>query len=181
MVMAVSILNLVLSGTASSLPQSSDRAVPLADAIKAFNKKAAIHYIGKDQPPITEEEVIAAIRASERPNNPAVSDNLHNGFKQIAETRQLPPGAVLESLGGGWDPGGAFVYDVWWVRIAMPKEDGGTYSFRIRERMIRSRTLKEELVQAEKRLQESPPVPGKYRLEERVEDLKARIAKMKAK
>ena len=63
----------------------------------------------------------------------------------------------------------------------MPKEDGGTYSGRIRERMLRSRTLQEELVQAEKRLQECPPEPGKYRLQERVEDLKARIAKMKAK
>src|SRR5450755_4615199 len=51
----------VLSGTASSLAQSSDRAVPLADAIKAFNKEAANHYSGKDQTPITEEEVIAAI------------------------------------------------------------------------------------------------------------------------
>ena len=39
----------------------------------------------------------------------------------------------------------------------------------------------EELVQAEKRLQEYPPLPGKYRLEERVEDLKARIAEKKAK
>jgi len=63
----------------------------------------------------------------------------------------------------------------------VPKEDGGPYSIRIRERMIRSRTLQEELVQAEKRLQECPPVPGKYRLEERVKDLKARIAEMKAK
>src|SRR5438067_2012034 len=102
-VMAVSVLSVVLSGTASSLPPSSGRAVPLADAIKAFNEEAANHYIGKHETPLTEDEAIAAIRAAERPNNPAVPDNLYNAFKQIAETRQLPPGAVLETLGGGWD------------------------------------------------------------------------------
>ena len=91
-VMAVSVLSVVLSGTASSLPPSSGLAVPLADAIKAFNEKAANDYIGKNETPITEEEVIAAIRASERPNNPAVSDNLYNAFKQIAK---LSRGAYL--------------------------------------------------------------------------------------
>jgi len=181
MVRAASILCLVLSGTASALPQSSDRAVPLPEAIEAFNKKAANDYIGKDEAPLTEEEVIAAIRASVRPSKPAVSDNLYNAFKQIAETRQLPPGAVLENNGGLHDPGGEFVYDVWKVRIWMPMEAGVTYSFGIRERTIRSRTLKEELVKIEKVVQEARPWPGLYRLEERIEELKARIAKMNAK
>jgi beta-lactamase regulating signal transducer with metallopeptidase domain len=156
----------------------------LPDAIKAFNEKASKDQIGKDEPPITEQEVIAGIRASQRPKESDVTDKLYNAFKQIAETRQLPPGAALEALGGPWDPGGSFVYDVWFVRIEMPKEDGGTYSFKIRGRIIRSRTLQEELVRIEKKLQDLPQQarqPGGYRLEERVNDLKARIAKMKTK
>ncbi|MGL4463304.1 MAG: hypothetical protein ACRC1K_14240 [Planctomycetia bacterium] len=179
-VMAVSILGLVLSGTASSLPQSSNQAVSLADAVKAFNEKVANHHIGKNEAPITEEEVVAAIRASERPDELAVSDTMYNDFKRIADARRLPQGAFLEPIGGGWDPGGAFIYDVWWVRITMPKEDGGSYSFRIRERILRSRSLSEELIQAENRLKEFPLGPGRYKLEDRVEELKARIAKMKA-
>ena len=67
----------------------------------------------------------------------------------------------------------------------MPKEGGGTYSFKIRGHTIRSRTLQEELVRIEKKLQDLPEqarqIPGGGRLEERVNDLKARIAKMKTK
>jgi uncharacterized protein (TIGR03067 family) len=157
----------------------------LPDAIKAFNEKASKDDIGKGEPPITEQEVIAGIRASQRPKESDVTDKLYNAFKQIAETRQLPPGAALEALGGPWDPGGSSVYDVWFVRIEMPKEGGGTYSFKIKGRIIRSRTLHEELVRVEKALQDLPEqsrqIPGGGRLEERVNDLKARIAKMKTK
>jgi RNA polymerase sigma factor (sigma-70 family) len=150
----------------------------LADAIKAFDEKASKDQIGKDETPITEQEVIAGIRASERPKESAVTDKLYNAFKQIAETHQLPPGAALEAIGGSWDPGGSFVYDVWRVRVKMPKEDGGTYSFQIRERIIRSRTLQEELVRIEKERPALVEVDG-GRLVDRVNDLKARIAKMK--
>ena len=125
----------------------------LSDAIKALNTKASHDPIGKDETPITEPEVIAAIRAAKRPEDSAVTDKLFDAFKKIAETKQLPPGAELEAVGGPWDPGGSFVYDVWWVRLRMPKEANGTYSFVIRERFIRSRTLQEELARLE-------PKPG---------------------
>jgi RNA polymerase sigma factor (sigma-70 family) len=155
----------------------------LSDAIKALNTKASHDSIGQDETPITEPEVIAAIRAAKRPDDSAVTDKLFDAFKKIAETKQLPPGAELEAIGGPWDPGTAFVYDVWWVRLRMPKEANGTYSFVIRERFIRSRTLQEELA----RLERFEPKPGEEklvdggRLQGRINDLKARIEKMKAK
>jgi len=152
----------------------------LSDAIKALNTKAAHNPIGKDETPITEPEVIAAIRAAKRPEDSAVTDKLFDAFKKIAETKQLPPGAELEAVGGGWDPGMAFLYDIWWVRVQMPKEANGTYSFVIRERFIRSRTLQEEMARLEPKPGEEQPVDG-GRTQEYIEALKDRIEKMKAK
>jgi RNA polymerase sigma factor (sigma-70 family) len=155
----------------------------LSDAIKALNTKASHDDVGKDETPITEPEVIAAIRAAKRPEDSAVTDKLFDAFKKIAETKQLPPGAELEAVGGPWDPGGSFVYDVWWVRLRMPKEANGTYGFVIRERIIRSRTLQEEVARLEKKRPgegELPVVDG-GRLQEIIKNLKTRIAKMKAK
>ncbi len=152
----------------------------LSDAIKALNTKAAHNPIGKDETPITEPEVIAAIRAAKRPEDSVVTDKMFAAFKKIAETKQMPPGAELEAVGGPWDPGGSFVYDVWWVRLQMPKEANGTYSFVIRERFIRSRTLQEEIDQLEPKPGEEQPVDG-GRTQERINDLKALLEKMKAK
>ncbi len=164
--------------------KAKDGAPPsLSDAIQALNTKGAHNPIGKGETPITEPEVIAAIRAAKRPEDSAVTDKLFDAFKKIAETKQLPPGAEFEAVGGAWDPGTTFVYDVWWVRLQMPKEANGTYSFVIRERFIRSLTLQEELVRLEKEL----PAEGEERLvdggrlEARIDALKDRIEKMKTK
>jgi hypothetical protein len=164
----------------SALQTASLETIPLADAMKAFNETAAKDPIGKDQSPLTEEEVIGAVRHLDRTKDMPVTEEMFEAFKQIAETRELPPNAEFESL-TGYDPGGDFVFDVWSVRIRMYRPDRSSYAFIIRERMIRSRTIEEELVLAEKRLEDFPPVPGKWRVEKRVEDLKARIAKKKAK
>jgi RNA polymerase sigma factor (sigma-70 family) len=152
----------------------------LSDAIKALNTNASHNPVGKDETPTTEPEVVAAIRAAERPKDSAVTDKLFDAFKKIAETKQLPPGAEFEAVGGPWDPGASFVYDVWWVRLRMPKEANGTYSFVIRERFIRSRTLQEEMARLEPKPGEEKPVDG-GRTQEYIKALKARIEKMKTK
>ena len=73
---------------------ASQESLPLADAIKAFNEKAAEHPIGKEQPPLTEEEAIAAIRAWEHAKSKwPMSDEQYKVFKNIAESRTLPPNA----------------------------------------------------------------------------------------
>jgi len=163
--------------------EKDDARPSLLDAIKALNTKASSDLVGKDETPLTEPEVIAVIRAAERPKDTAVTDKLFDAFKKIAETKQLPPGAELEAVGGIWDPGTSFVYDVWWVRVRMPKESGGTYGFAIRERLIRSRTLQEELarLETERPGKGEPAIVDGGRLQERINDLKARIEKLKSK
>src|SRR5688500_12082359 len=41
---------------------AEDEPRTLAEAIKTFNAQAAEHAVGKTQPPLTEEEVVAALR-----------------------------------------------------------------------------------------------------------------------
>jgi hypothetical protein len=65
----------------------------------------------------------------------------------------------------------------------MPKEDGGTYSFKVRERIIRSRMLQEELARLEKMRpgKGELALPDGGRLQDRINDLKARIERTKTK
>lgn len=157
-------------------PSASSEASRLTDAIMVFNARNLQQPIGKHQSPLTEEEVMAAIRLTDRTECALASDALFASFKNIAQTHQLPPGAEFEVL-TSIDPGGDFLFDVWYVRILMPKEDGGTYSFTIRNRIVRSRSVAEVAKKLEAVLQKTPPMPGRYRLEERLEELKKRAAK----
>src|SRR4051794_11582765 len=71
----------------------------LADAVKAFNAEAATDPIGKDQSPLTEDEVIASIRGWIRKEHP-ISDEDYKVFQEIAEKRQFPEGAYLRRFTG---------------------------------------------------------------------------------
>jgi hypothetical protein len=119
----------------------ADGSTSLADAIKAFNERAAENPIGKEQPPLTEEEVVAAIRWWDFERNKApVSDDEYRAFRNVAETRRLPHGWEFEVL-TGFEPNHQVTFDAWSVRIRMPRQNGMTYAFSIRERMIRSRLI----------------------------------------
>lgn len=155
--------------------QSSSPA-PLAGAIDDFNAMASKHPIGKSQPPLTQEEVIAAIMLAEKQQFPEASQRDFERFKAIARTKAIPADGEFEIL-DGLDRGGDFIFDVWYVRIRLDKGDGGNYAFTIRERVIRARPVSEVADELEKKLADIPPLPGRYRIEDRVNDLKARAAR----
>jgi hypothetical protein len=129
-----------LRSSAAGEPSPTD-ALPLAEAISSFNAKATQDPIGKEQPPLTEDEVIAAIRwwESDRKESP-VSDGEFRAFLNIAETRRLPAGWTFEVL-THFEPDDRLLIEAWSVRIVMPRINGGTYEFRVRERMVRSRLI----------------------------------------
>jgi RNA polymerase sigma factor (sigma-70 family) len=117
----------------------------LAEAIGSFNREAGSDPIGKDQPKLTEDEVIAAVRAwatcagQDAPKAPPQE------YRMVAETRTLPKGAVIDStnklIGRGYST------DVWWIHLRIPQRPGGpipTYSLRIRMQQIRSRPMTKE-------------------------------------
>lgn len=155
----------------------ADTPKSLGTAIEEFNQRALADPIGKDQPPLTEGEVVAVIRLSERADFAEAPESLFQTFNEIATTRRLPPGASFEVL-TGVDPGGEFIFDVWYVRISLPKPDGGTYSFSIRRRVVGSKSV--AIVARELELKPIEPVPGVYRMEQRLKELKERAAAIEA-
>ena len=143
-------LTLALAGGAALLTQTAtapakanaNESPTLAGAIETFNARAATDAIGKTQPPLTEDEVIAAIRwVNAVRAEPGVTEAEYAALLQVAQTRRLSPGAELEVL-TGFEPDNKTVFTAWSVRLRMPHgENGGTYAFPLRERMIGSRLI----------------------------------------
>jgi hypothetical protein len=113
----------------------------LADAVKSFNQRALADSVGGGQPPLTEEEVIAAIRWSllVRDKLP-VSDQTFRALGRIIDTGKLPQGFELEYL-SGYEPNEQVEFTVWSVRLRVPREPYGTTCIAIQEKMISSRLI----------------------------------------
>ncbi len=124
-----------------------DESRPLAEAIEAFNVKAASDPIGREQPPLTEDEVVAAILWSDLNKTEKVTKNEYRAFRQIADTRRMPKSSEFEVL-TGFQPNDSVEFQAWSVRIRMPRQvedmPGGTYAFSIRDRRIASRPIGDE-------------------------------------
>ena len=166
---------IVFAGAQIARSELAPAATSLAQSIAAFNAKALEHAIGRDQPPLTEDEVVAAIQLADHKEHAESPHATFDAFKRIADTRQLPPQGEFEFL-DGIDPGEEVVFDVWYVRIRLAKPDGGSYGFTIRNRVIRARPVGEVADELEKYLKGQIPMPGSYRLEDRLKNLKERAA-----
>ncbi len=113
------------------------KTVSLAEAVEQFNSRALMDPIGKTQPPLTEEEVIAAIRWADHEDFPVTSHEFA-AYKKIAETKKLPPGAELEVI-SRFVPNDEYEFKAWSVRLRMPRSSGhGSYAYSIRQRWISS-------------------------------------------
>lgn len=133
---------LVLLGPAVSSAGPDAASRPLGDAIREFNARAAGQPNGRDQPPLTEEEVVAAIRFGmlvDRENVP-VNDAEAAALLEVAEMLRLPAGWEFEVL-TGFRPNDEVEFEAWSVRIVFPRIGGNsdyTYAFVIRDRWLRS-------------------------------------------
>jgi hypothetical protein len=133
-------LALAISNFAADQPRD-DSSISLADAVKAFNDSRQAQIAGKDQPPLTEDEMIAAIRGWVREYAPPATDDVYEAFQTIAETRVLPRDAKIQAT-SGWQGYRGFHFNVWWIDLTIPTDKLG-YTFRIRSRTISSRPLTE--------------------------------------
>jgi uncharacterized protein (TIGR03067 family) len=110
---------------------------PLEAAIKEFNNTNT-QLNGQAQPPLTMNEVLAAIVDwSSRRNEAPVDDATFENFQRIARTHRLPADTKFElisSFGGAGQP----TYYIWSVRILMPQvaKPGWTYAFTIRNQFV---------------------------------------------
>src|SRR5262245_19496228 len=93
-----------------------DKPISVAEAVRAFNEYTKFNPIGKKQPALTEDAVVAAIRWAmiEKEKLP-VSDTTFRQLGEIAEKRILPKDFDLEVL-TGYEPNDKVTFDVWSVR-----------------------------------------------------------------
>ncbi|MEM7576724.1 MAG: hypothetical protein AAF328_04535 [Planctomycetota bacterium] len=140
-------------GLESQTATGASADVSLAAMVEAFNAKAADDPTGQGQPPITVDEVVAAIRGWIPDLGPDIDDATFDRYQQIAETGVVPPGTVLGSM-TRWHGYRGFVFQVWWVDLNLPSDGEGFhgYTFRLRDIKIASRPLTE--AEATQRLSE---------------------------
>jgi hypothetical protein len=120
-----------------SQPSSLGRDVSLSQAVREFNAQAKADLIGVTQPELTENEVIASIRAWKwlRREHP-ISDAEFTRFQAMADLKMLPKGARL-SFCSGWT-GKEQDLEVWWIDISLPTGPKSGYTYRIRDQRLRA-------------------------------------------
>jgi serine/threonine protein kinase len=117
---------------------------PLAAAIHGFNS-AHRSLGGMDQPPLTEEEVVAAIhRMKIRRNELDVTNAEFSMLQKIADQRQLPEDVGFELL-TLFQPGDGFEYLIWSIRLTLPRIENNVpyprYAIILRKQFIRSQAI----------------------------------------
>lgn len=111
----------------------------LQEAVDDFNIEAAADPIGATQPPLTSDEVIAAIRGWDREEND-VDEPTYQEYLAIVSTRLLPAHASFRRIWRLIDDD--YEFTVWWVDLVLGQHGGHIgYSYRIRARWISSEPL----------------------------------------
>ncbi len=116
--------------------QPASAPTPLKEAVEDLNRRAVDYLrpwvrqgtLAEDRlsPPVTVEEVVAAIRGWDRKKVPDAEAPYYRIFQEIAETKTLPPGAKL-----GWhtqwvrpDETDKFEHYVWFFRLDLELKIG---------------------------------------------------------
>ena len=175
MSIGLSVAALAMTSSGQQPRDPSEKSVPLTELIEAFHKNQDAE---PELPRVTVDEVTAAIRASlsaERANESGLSPSV---LRDFANKKALPEGSLLE-LETYVDPGGEFVFDVRDISLRIPTKMGGQTGIPIRKRLIASRTLAEEIARVERELKSAPPLPGRYRLDDRLRALKERTTSIR--
>jgi hypothetical protein len=112
--------------------------ISLTAAVDDFNLQTMGQRFYYGPNALTEEEVIAAIRAW-RPDPQEVTDEVYQRYQSIADSEELPAGAKLTLLTGLNT--GTHKVVVWWVDLRIKIGPDSGYSIRIRDQKISSREL----------------------------------------
>lgn len=120
--------------------EEKGRSSMLADAVKEFNQRALKDATGKDQPALTEEEAVAAIRGWDRTLVPPAPDEVYKIYQTIADTSKLPAGATL-TYTTRWSGFNNHEFDVWWIDLSIKTGADKGYTFRIRDQKLQCRPI----------------------------------------
>jgi len=128
--------------------------VYLSDAVQQFNEQQRQDKIGREQPLLADDEVIAAIRAADLHEvKQELSDEEFDQFQAIAEMRLLPGCWALEKQTQLAAADGA-LWSVWTVGLTLNRVDGTEFSYTIRNRTL---TYDPARIQREAVAQEAAP------------------------
>jgi hypothetical protein len=129
----------IMRADSSDRRSDIEKPVPLDKAVEEFNKKYP------DKNPLTEAEVIAAVRQIRR-RHPTIPDEIFELYQKVADKRILPPGFYLSHMtrliDGDWE------YEVDWKDLtfeALPQHNFPPelklrgFNYRIRARFISSK------------------------------------------
>jgi RNA polymerase sigma factor (sigma-70 family) len=163
------------SGPRASKGSDSRALSPLAKAIEAFNAEATRDEFGRDQPPLTEDEVIAAVRIWKPEHGMALSKELQSTLDAISESRRWPEGVELASFTHR-DNGKGFLFFGWCVRIQIRNPRAGrVQTILVRDRLIRSETYEEALAKAKADILVASSPEDRSRLEKTITVLEQQI------
>lgn len=85
--------------------------IPIAQAVEDFNQLAKCHRLGKTQPPLTVEEILAAIRDT-HPSEKKLRSWVYNTYQDIGKTEKLPKGTFID-FGMGSETLGGYIIEKW--------------------------------------------------------------------
>ena len=120
---------------------------PLKEAVAAFNDKAAAYLSATETrgdssartadrrpAPLTEDEVVAAIKGWDREKQ-GVDDTTYRIFREMADSRVLPPGATLRFSNFWYHYAEQDEYEflVWWIDLDVMTGENKGYTLRIRD------------------------------------------------
>lgn len=120
------------------------KATSLTEAVAEFNARAQRNQIGKTQPPLTEGEVLAAMR-DWSPDADPIEPSMFAELQRAAKSGMMPKGAYLNFNSGTLSRNG-YDIDVWniYLSVGLDKYYGDlvgvpSYSVLIRRQYIDSR------------------------------------------
>jgi hypothetical protein len=138
---------LYIAVAVSSISLDDDESSSLADAVRAVNEQAAKLAESRSQNPLTEEQVVDAIKKLKRDETKLV-DKDYESLRQIAETRRLPKNIHLKQFVRYND--GTGVQHGWWVRLLLLRKDQATFAVTVREEI----SLRRPYTQKERQFQQ---------------------------
>ncbi len=151
----------------SDSPPRSNEPVPenmttLEEALRVFNAHAADDQVGRNQPPLTADEAIAAIRwFLLDPSKSPITDKTLAALDQVTRTRLLPPGFEFEVI-SNFQPNDEMEATIWSVRLRIPaKPDGWTTCVDVVWRPTTSRRFGEEERKVIEKWQKKRAVEGR--------------------
>jgi hypothetical protein len=125
------LLSIALAG--ASVSCSEDESTSLADAIRLINEQAAKLAESRSQKPLTEDEVVDAIKKFARDERKLAEPD-YRKLQQVAEKRRLPKDVILRQFVRYNE--GTGVQHGWWVRLMLLRKDQSPFVLTLREEVL---------------------------------------------